>query len=558
MVRFFNPEGHNWGDRNLDGWSISQITFAVVYTIFFLSGCTFVWRYRDHPVIKMRNIGLALLSVLMLHVYMFAVLIVYTVNGAFACGTEFWIMSIYLPIGIGLFQAQNQQLLLVSTGQNRLLHSEEYKPLYHKGGSGIGGPRYWLWRLKIWWAGVSKQGKYEGYVLIGMVVQFWVSLAIFLVSRKFNSHGIVSHHTSPGLCRRGWEWAPSIVWQLLWNFCFGPYLLWKIRGIHDIYHWRLQTTIAIVAGLPGPPLWIIAVYTDQFASINRWWVPAMWLVPGLIAIELTTVVFPIFHIYRHKKAVIATKKALAAFDVKKLVSKPSASSSLASPSIDSRKGRMYSMESLDECLASTSNSDSLQFYATGIELNGENVIFLTKVLKFKQQWHDVLSSTTQITNATKNLFRVALGIYIQLVDANTAIYPINIESPIYAQLEKVFGTAASMIASQRRGSSSALSIASTVTPWETESPKVEYFSEEFPMKDRSPAPSRGKSDSSEHIVTVTQTPYEVDDAIADMLTPDEFDNNVFDAAFKSIRYMVWSETWQNYMRSRRSSSTATV
>ena len=29
---------------------------------------------------------------------------------------------------------------------------------------------------------------------------------------------------------------------------FGPYLLWKIRMIHDIYHWRLQTISAIVAG----------------------------------------------------------------------------------------------------------------------------------------------------------------------------------------------------------------------------------------------------------------------------------------------------------------------
>ena len=29
---------------------------------------------------------------------------------------------------------------------------------------------------------------------------------------------------------------------------FGPYLLWKICMIHDIYHWRLQTVLAIVAG----------------------------------------------------------------------------------------------------------------------------------------------------------------------------------------------------------------------------------------------------------------------------------------------------------------------
>ena len=41
---------------------------------------------------------------------------------------------------------------------------------------------------------------------------------------------------------------PSIGWQVLWNYGFGPFLLWKVRAIHDIYHWRLQTTISIVAG----------------------------------------------------------------------------------------------------------------------------------------------------------------------------------------------------------------------------------------------------------------------------------------------------------------------
>ena len=78
----------------------------------------------------------------------------------------------YLPIGIGLFQAQNQQLLIVSREQSLLLRKEEhYKPLYPAQGKGLGGPRYWLWRLKLWWQGTSTQGKYEGFVLIGMTVQ---------------------------------------------------------------------------------------------------------------------------------------------------------------------------------------------------------------------------------------------------------------------------------------------------------------------------------------------------------------------------------------------------
>ena len=41
---------------------------------------------------------------------------------------------------------------------------------------------------------------------------------------------------------------PSIGWQFLWNWFFGPYLLWKIHMIRDIYLWRLQTILAVVSG----------------------------------------------------------------------------------------------------------------------------------------------------------------------------------------------------------------------------------------------------------------------------------------------------------------------
>jgi len=46
--------------------------------------------------------------------------------------------------------------------------------------------------------------------------------------------------------------------------------------VRDIYHWRLQTILAIVAGLPGTPLWLAAVYSDKFAIVNKYWLPAYW------------------------------------------------------------------------------------------------------------------------------------------------------------------------------------------------------------------------------------------------------------------------------------------
>lgn len=114
MVRYLNPGGHNWADaENFDGYGISLIVVIVLYSIFFYAACTFLWLQRNNPAIRMRKIGLALLSVLVLHVYLVIIFVVYPLNGTFPCSLEFWVMSIYLPLGVGLFQAQNQQLLIV-------------------------------------------------------------------------------------------------------------------------------------------------------------------------------------------------------------------------------------------------------------------------------------------------------------------------------------------------------------------------------------------------------------------------------------------------------------
>ena len=39
---------------------------------------------------------------------------------------------------------------------------------------------------------------------------------------------------------------PSALWQGFWTWGFGPWLLFKIRKIHDIHRWRLQTTLVII------------------------------------------------------------------------------------------------------------------------------------------------------------------------------------------------------------------------------------------------------------------------------------------------------------------------
>ena len=38
----------------------------------------------------------------------------------------------------------------------------------------------------------------------------------------------------------------TILYQGIWTYVFGPWLLWKIRNIHDVFNWKLQTVLAIV------------------------------------------------------------------------------------------------------------------------------------------------------------------------------------------------------------------------------------------------------------------------------------------------------------------------
>lgn len=296
----------------------------------------------------------------------------------------------------------------------------------------------------------------------------------------------------------------------------------------------------------------------------------------MMAMEIVTVAFPTYQIIKNKRASRETNRILAEFDQKRLGSSLDSVTlrgSMATGSLKAkRKGKMYSMESLDECLAG--NHDSLQIYASCKELNGENIIFLTKVLAFKEACHRAFHSTcdsrTDFRRARQDMFRQALSVFVTLVHPHTASYPINIESPIYNRLEAIFGFATTLVAMCKTPSrSSSLSAnSSSVTPWDdpppsdgqgdspTATPAEEFPS--FPMHALSKGGSETTRDgngSSDRIVGVTEEeivkPSNIDgqghDPLEGIKVPAEFDENVFEAAFKSIRYMVWSETWQRYM-----------
>lgn len=280
--------------------------------------------------------------------------------------------------------------------------------------------------------------------------------------------------------------------------------------------------------------------------------------PGLVVMELVTLIFPIVAILKHDKISREVKQALADFDIKKKY--PETSSTSTPYTVSKQSGKMHTMESLDECL--TYSYDGLQTYAAIIEFSCENIIFLVQVLKFKESWDATFANTTVFAKSTEYLrarmtmFHVALSIFITLVHTNTASYPINIDSHTYTKLDRVFGAATALVATATRRKSVSSTPSSAVTPCD-EPPQAVFpdpsKDDVFPMRAMPSRSHSSSNDSSEHIISLDE-PTDLDDPLAGFQVPIKFDENVFDDAFKSIRFMVWSETYQRYMAWKRTSN----
>ncbi|KAH0843669.1 putative gpcr-type protein [Fonsecaea pedrosoi] len=154
---------------NTDGLGITYIGLVIAWTCLLLPAAVFLMRNRHLPYLRIRNIPLAVSAVATLHVYWVLCMIAYVLNGYFPCATEYWIMSIYLPLGIALFQATNSQLLSVATAQKRYAHGDvlvESQPITDR--------KTPVWRK--WWRRLKTYNATKNtmaWIGIGMSVQIF-------------------------------------------------------------------------------------------------------------------------------------------------------------------------------------------------------------------------------------------------------------------------------------------------------------------------------------------------------------------------------------------------
>ena len=157
-------------------------------------------------------------------------------------------------------------------------------------------------------------------------------------------------------------------------------------------------------------------------------------------------------------------------------------------------------------------------WAASREFTAENTIFLREVRNFKKKWSSLRTVTTA---QRRQMFNDASLIFFTLVNPFTAESPINIEYKIFKTLQ-----------SQFQG--------------------MEYD----PYMPRSSSPTESlRSTSREHVVCPWENTLDRPASIESVssvsstksIVPSEFTLEVFDTAYESIKYLVFTNTWPRFV-----------
>ncbi|KAK4233877.1 hypothetical protein C8A03DRAFT_38379 [Achaetomium macrosporum] len=467
-------------EARLDGVGIWWITFAAAWTILLASGMIFLYGKRNTPTLRLRGLPLTFAGIVFLHLYWLSVQIVYTVGPLAPEMAEFWIMSIWYPFGIALFQAGNSQFFHVAKAQSRFARPpSQMKTRYDE--KQLPRKAAWLQRMRR----MDYSKRMLMFVTIGMALQLLIVVVVFMISRKFHPEfGIPGTEVTGSSWLeiamkqgRGWEWWPSIVWQFIWAWIVAPIILWRSRGIHDTHGWQRQTIACCIAGLPAAPMWLIALYVPEMAPVNQYFLPPQWIALTIFVMEVCTVFVPCWQVRKHQNLRQETLECIANWESKKRFAakgKSSSDKSTAQPlsptstkvgeptcfeswkRLPDLEGANSSQPSLggisnDSVLTMAAlehvldkNPEPLRQFSARRDFSGENIAFLTAVAEWKAALpQDFLHHRDEAApDVVRQQFARALRIYTEFISPRDAEFPINIAWHDLRKLQAVFERAA--------------------------------------------------------------------------------------------------------------------
>ncbi|KAM0192348.1 hypothetical protein ACHAPA_005935 [Fusarium lateritium] len=547
-------------EARLDGLGIFWIVFTFVWTFIVAGGMHFLWRRRDLPMLRIRELPLSFAAVILLHLYWGAIQTGYVYFPLFTPEGEYWIMGIYFPFGIALFHASNSRFLYVAKQQKELFGSDEKSPYKQRVRPGS---------LRSRFQSLDYSKKILVTIGLGMAVQLILTIIMWCLSRKFHpSWGVAGTEVHPGTKEyeqsqvgKGWEWWPSVFWQFVWAWMVAPYILWQARGVNDTQGWRTQTIACCISSLHATPMWLIALYVPAMEPVNAYWIPPQWLAISIMAIEIFTIFWPCWEVIQHQTLRQETLDSIAQWELNKKAgthgarsvatgSTTVAPSALTSWSKDgsvksSASGEsILTMEALEYVLER--NPEPLQQFSALRDFSGENIAFLRAVAEWKSSLPPSVRDPAKfkepaVQELVRERFNSALRIYTGFVSSRDAEFQINLSSLHQRKLENVFEDTARSLYGDKGSVDPAL-------PFET------FQMTTTANKVKSSAVSMTGSETG-IIAThsINDTGSQSDKTLYWGDIPEGFDATIFDDSEQHIKYLVLTNTWPKFVKDRRCS-----
>ncbi|KAG6314355.1 hypothetical protein E4U44_001885 [Claviceps purpurea] len=512
------------------------IAFGASWTLLVVAGMLFCALNHDNPVLKIRCIPLSFGAIILLHSYWILAQVTYSVGMSMpivlAYDIQYFFMGVYYPLGMALFHASNLRFLRIAKLQRHFARSEVRgrEERSREGGvlSGFRRVRGWEYTAQVmFWVG------------LGISVQILLTIVMWLVCKKYHpSFGMpgteIKGSTFPEQLvdlGRGWEWWPSLLWQLVWTWIVAPYLIWQSWDIRDTMGWRTQTIACCTASLHAVPMFLIASYVPAFQKVNVYFAPSQWIHLSIMVFEIFALFVPAYLVIRSWSTVRRVNTSNDRWEVDSMKSTSDVSSSIvadwkrSSTSISEKEppdffeqdlgDRFLTMAALDYLLRN--NPTPLQDFSAMHDFSGENIAFLTRAARFKASW-PVMPSGAQVLD----VYNEALGIYTDFISTKDAEFPLNLASRDLKAQEDIFEYAARSL----MGGSDA----NPATPFDVEAPRGGFL---------------GNSSTASDIFLLVQYRGPV---------PDAFSLDVFDQIESHVKYLVLTNTWPKFvgeMRARR-------
>lgn len=167
--------------------------------------------------------------------------------------------------------------------------------------------------------------------------------------------------------------------------------------------------------------------------------------------------------------------------------------------------------------------ESLIEWTASREFTAENTIFLREVRNFRRKWGSLRTVTTA---QRRQMHTEASLIFFTLINPFTAETPINIEYKIFKKLQRQF-----------EGLEYDPYMPRSRTPTDPKSPTARE-NVVCPWESTLDRPASFESNVSASSTASTRS-----------IVPSEFTEEIFDSAFESIKYLVFTNTWPRYVES---------